>query len=586
MEAYVNDILPFNETNTQEVIHEINMIVRSNAIGIPLLAIIQGGVAMIGYLLFGAPNILMLGFLTCFATIIPIGWYGIGMVSCSRLSCHQRRLVQRHRAFWLWGYRRIAIGQSHPVHPSKEDGGYASAYHYFWSSHRSADIRVYGSHLRSVAAFIILYFLWICSRKNISTCEITSHRDDETTEKLCTFAAVKTTLNLMETFTFNTVELILLSVAGILFIIQLIYYFGLYNRIHVHNKAVGKEEVHFIRELPPLSVILRARNEAENLRKILPAILEQDYPQFEVIVINDASTDDTEDILGVMEEKYPHLYHSFTPESARYISHKKLALTLGIKASKHDWLVFTETNCMPASNQWLKLMARNFTPQTQIVLGYSGYDRTKGWLHKRTAFDTLFQSLRYLGFALAGKPYIGIGRNLAYRKELFFQQKGFSKYLNLQRGEDDLFINELATSANTRVETDFNATTRIQPVYRYKDWKEEKVSYMATARFYHGIQRYLLGFETFSRLLFYIACIAGIVFGILNFHWLVAGIAFLMWLLRFTVQAVIINRTAKEMGGGRKYYFSLPVFDLIQPVQSLKFKLCRFFRGKGDFMRR
>lgn len=158
--------------------------------------------------------------------------------------------------------------------------------------------------------------------------------------------------------------------------------------------------------------------------------------------------------------------------------------------------------------------------------------------------------------------------------------------MNLQRGEDDLFINELATSSNTRVETDFNATTRIQPVYRYKDWKEEKVSYMATARFYHGIQRYLLGFETFSRLLFYIACIAGIVFGILNFHWLVAGIAFLMWLLRFTVQAVIINRTAKEMGGGRKYYFSLPVFDLIQPVQSLKFKLCRFFRGKGDFMRR
>ena len=72
MEAYVNDILPFNEANTQEVIHEINMIVRSNAIGIPLLAIIQGGVAMIGYLIFGAPNVLVLGFLTCFATIIPM----------------------------------------------------------------------------------------------------------------------------------------------------------------------------------------------------------------------------------------------------------------------------------------------------------------------------------------------------------------------------------------------------------------------------------------------------------------------------------------------------------------------------------
>ena len=251
----------------------------------------------------------------------------------------------------------------------------------------------------------------------------------------------------MEAFTFNTVELILLSAAGILFIIQLIYYFGLYNRIHARNKAVRKEAVHFTQEMPPLSVILCARNEADNLRKILPAILEQDYPQFEVIVINDASTDETEDVLGFMEEKYPHLYHSFTPDSARYISHKKLALTLGIKASKHDWLVFTETNCMPASKDWLRLMARNFTSQTQIVLGYSGYDRTKGWLHKRVAFDTLFQSLRYLCFALAGKPYMGIGRNMAYRKELFFQRKGYSTYLNLQRGEDDLFINQIAAAS-------------------------------------------------------------------------------------------------------------------------------------------
>lgn len=390
----------------------------------------------------------------------------------------------------------------------------------------------------------------------------------------------------METFTFNTVELILLSAAGFLFIIQLIYYLGLYNRIHSRNKAIRKGEAHFTQDLPPLSVILCARNEADNLRKILPAILEQEYPSFEVIVINDASTDETEDVLGMMEEKYPHLYHSFTPDSARYISHKKLALTLGIKASKYDWLVFTETNCMPASNQWLKLMARNFTSQTQIVLGYSGYDRAKGWLHKRVAFDTLFQSLRYLGFALAGKPYMGIGRNLAYRKELFFNKKGFSSYLNLQRGEDDLFINQVATKSNTRVETDFNATMRIQPVHYYKEWKEEKISYMATARYYRGAQRYLSGFETLTRLLFYAVCIAGIAFGILNFHWLVAGISLVIWLLRFTAQAIVINQTAKDMGGGRKYYFSLPVFDMLQPLQSLKFKLCRSFRRKGDFMRR
>lgn len=391
----------------------------------------------------------------------------------------------------------------------------------------------------------------------------------------------------METITFNTADWALLSTAGILLIVQLAYYLGLYNRIHLRNKAKGKDDAHHSeQELPPLSVIICARNEADNLRKILPAILEQDYPQFEVIVINDASTDETEEVLGYLEEKYRHLYHSFTPDSARYISHKKLALTLGIKASKYDWLVFTETNCMPASNQWLKLMARNFTAQTQIVLGYSGYDRTKGWLHKRVAFDTLFQSMRYLGFALAGKPYMGLGRNMAYRKELFFKQKGYSKYLNLQRGEDDLFVNQMGNSNNLRVETDFNATMRIQPVYRYKDWKEEKVGYMATSRFYHGMQRYLLGFETLSRLLFYAVCVAGIALGIINEHWLAAGMAWSLWLVRYVVQVVIINQTAKEMGGNRKYYFSLPVFDILQPIQSLNFKLCCFFRGKGDFMRK
>lgn len=390
----------------------------------------------------------------------------------------------------------------------------------------------------------------------------------------------------MEAFTFNTAELILLSAAGVLLIVQLIYYLGLYNRIHTHNLAVGKDEVHFGRELPPLSVVICARNESENLRRNLPAILKQDYPDFEVIVINDGSTDESEDLLSELEEEYPNLYHSFTPDSARYISRKKLALTLGIKASKYDWLVFTEADCTPVSDKWLRRIARNFTPSTDIVLGYSGYEREKGWLHKRVSFDSLFTSLRYLGFALAGKPYMGIGRNLAYRKELFFKVKGFSTHLNMQRGEDDLFINQIANENNTRVETSPDSVIRMQPVERYKDWKEEKVSYMATARFYKGSQRWLLGLETATRLLFYVACLSGIVFGILSFHWLAAGLALLLWIVRYSAQAYVINKTANEMGDNRSYYFTLPVFDIIRPLQSLKFRLYRLYRRKGDFMRR
>ena len=390
----------------------------------------------------------------------------------------------------------------------------------------------------------------------------------------------------MEAFTFNTAELILLSAAGVLLIIQLIYYLGLYNRIHTHNLAVGKDEVHFGRELPPLSVVICARNESENLRRNLPAILKQDYPDFEVIVINDGSTDESEDLLSELEEEYPNLYHSFTQDSARYISRKKLALTLGIKASKYDWLVFTEADCTPVSDKWLRRIARNFTPSTDIVLGYSGYERGKGWLHKRVSFDSLFTSLRYLGFALAGKPYMGIGRNLAYRKELFFKVKGFSTHLNMQRGEDDLFINQIANENNTRVETSPDSVIRMQPVERYKDWKEEKVSYMATARFYKGSQRWLLGLETATRLLFYVACLSGIVFGILSFHWLAAGLVLLLWIVRYSAQAYVINKTANEMGDNRSYYFTLLVFDIIRPLQSLKFRLYRLYRRKGDFMRR
>lgn len=390
----------------------------------------------------------------------------------------------------------------------------------------------------------------------------------------------------MEAFTFDTTEQILLAATGTLFIIQALYYFCLYNRIHLRSRAVKRNNVHFSQELPPVSVIICAREESENLRRNLTAVLEQDYPQFEVIVINDGATDESEDYLTVLEDKYPHLYHSFVPDSSRYISRKKLAVTLGIKASKYDWLVFTEANCRPQSNQWLRLLARNFTPQTQVVLGYSGYERGKGWLHKRVAFDNLFTSMRYLGFALAGSPYMGIGRNLAYRKELFYREKGFSAHLNLQRGDDDLFVNHVAAAGNTRVETDANAIVRMQPLSRTKDWREEKIGYASTARLYHGAQRWLAGLETATRLMFYAAWVATLAAGILNFHWLAAGIALFTWILRFVLQAIIINKTAGDLDDRRRYYWTLPVFDMLQPLQSLRWKLYCLFRKKSDFLRK
>lgn len=390
----------------------------------------------------------------------------------------------------------------------------------------------------------------------------------------------------MEAFTLDIFEKILLIATGALFIVQLLFYLFLYNRIHARARSMKRGEVHFSQELPPISVIISACEEAANLRKNLTSILEQDYPQFEVIVINEGNTDESEDYLTLLEDKYPHLYHSFVPGSSRYISRKKLSTTLGIKASKYDWLVFTDAKCMAQSNQWLRLLARNFTSRTQVVLGYSGYERGKGWIQKNICFDNLFTSMRYLGFALAGNPYMGIGRNLAYRKELFYSHKGFSAHLNLQRGHDDLFINEIATPENTRVETDPEALVWMQPTQYTKSWKEEKIGYASTARLYKGTQRYLAGLETTTRLLFHGTWIAALVMGILNFHWLAAGIAFTIFLFRFTMQAIIINKTAKDLREKRRYYLTLPVFDILQPLQSLNWKLSYMLRKKSNFLRK
>ncbi len=369
--------------------------------------------------------------------------------------------------------------------------------------------------------------------------------------------------------------------AGILFLIQSCYHLGLYRKLCLHSKKT-KEET----DTPPLSIILVAKDAASDLQKNLPSILEQDYPNFEVIVIYEQSSEDNcEDVLKLLQEKYPNLYHSFIPDSARYISHKKLGITMGIKASHHEWLVFTEPNCRPTSNQWLRKMARNFTSGTDIVLGYSNYERAKGWFNRKITFDTLLNSMRYLGQAISGNPYTGCGRNLAYRKSLFYKQKGFVSHLNLQRGEDDLFVNQTANKRNTQVEAHPESVMRITAPHYSKNWKEEKLSYTMTSRYYKGFSRYLMGFETTTRLLFLTMVIACIVYGILTQSWIVLGTSILLWLLRFIMLIVVFRKTSLALGE-RKFYTTLLLFDWMQPIWNFRFKLSQRFSRKDDFMRR
>jgi len=387
----------------------------------------------------------------------------------------------------------------------------------------------------------------------------------------------------MEVFALDDVDIILLGIFGILFIIQLFYYLGIYNKINSRHKAVLKNKVNFTEEQPPVSIIIYGENDSESLNNNLPRILEQDYPEFEVIVVNDGVTVESDGVFARLERNYPNFYHTFVPEGSRYVSRKKLALTMGIKASKYDWLVFTDFDCYPAENNWLKTLARNFTEDTGIVLGYSSYDTKKGFSIRKINFSNLFNSMRYLGYALMKKPYMGIGRNMAYRKNMFFNNKGFSSFLNLQRGEDDLFINEVATRTNTRVEVSKDALVYVHPYSVKKHWKESRLNYFVTSQYYKGKQKYGLGFETFTRILFYGVLIAGIVKAILTANWILLAILLSVFIFRFIIQLYVINKTAVLLGE-KRYYFLLVGFDILLPFNTLYYKIVRRFRRRKNFV--
>ena len=216
--------------------------------------------------------------------------------------------------------------------------------------------------------------------------------------------------------------------------------------------------------LEPASVVVYAQDEAERLSILLPQILGQRYtPGFEVIVVNEGASEATTDVVNFLSLTHSNLYMTFTPDGARNLSRKKLALMLGIKAARNRVVVSTTASAVIESDLWLLSMMRNFAnPQTEVVLGYALPVDNDGAMGRRTrAFDYAAQSVTWLSAALGGHPYRGTEFNLAYTRDLFFRNKGFSKSLNLRYGDDDIFVSEIANGANTAVELSPESMVRI-----------------------------------------------------------------------------------------------------------------------------
>ena len=373
-------------------------------------------------------------------------------------------------------------------------------------------------------------------------------------------------------------EIVLLALFSCAFLVQLFYSLFYFTKMISYSKKVKKGLVKFEESHPPVSIIICAKNESENLEKFLPSVLEQDYPNFEIIVVNDGSSDDSEDVLVKLKQRYSNLQTTFVPEIAKFVDSKKFAVVLGIKAAKNELLLFTDADCIPTSKNWITNMVRNFDNETEIVLGYGGYSKAKGFLNCLIKYDTLFIAIQYFNYALAKKAYMGVGRNMAYRKSMFYRTKGFSSHLNLQSGDDDLFINETTSKTNTRIEISEDSTTLSVPKTTLKYWFNQKERHLSTSRHYKFQSKLLIATEILSRFLFY----ASMILALCLLNPLVSIIVGSLFLIRYIIQLIIINLSAKKLGEQR-FYVSILMFDILLPIFNLYLMGRSLLRGKQKY---
>jgi glycosyltransferase involved in cell wall biosynthesis len=362
----------------------------------------------------------------------------------------------------------------------------------------------------------------------------------------------------------------LLAFLAITFLIQLAYYIFIYGKVG-RFKQVKVDELRG--QWPPVSVVICARNEQDNLQKNIPAIAEQDYPNYEIVVVDDCSEDDTHYILKSLKAKYPHLRQTFIKKDEKFWHGKKLAVTVGIKSATNEIIIFTDADCAPKTNQWLKQMVNAYDSDTEVVLGYCGYERKKGCLNKFIRCDAFFIGLNYLGLALSKAPYMGVGRNLSYKKDLFFKNRGFANHHTLVSGDDDLFINEVATGRNTNVCISKDALLTTEPRTTWDSWAQQKTRHGSTFNHYRFGSKFNISFEMISRIAFLATAIA-LIF-LLPTPYIALGFIFVR-----LVAVTICFKTSINKLQEKGLWFPMILFDIISPVLYLAFYLKRKFTPK------
>jgi cellulose synthase/poly-beta-1,6-N-acetylglucosamine synthase-like glycosyltransferase len=338
----------------------------------------------------------------------------------------------------------------------------------------------------------------------------------------------------------------------IVIIIQLYYYFFLFGKfsfLKQNNKSDQQLNV---------SVIICAKNEAKNLESFLPFIASQSYSDFEIVLVDDASSDNSLDMMQQFKNEHEsdHLSIQIITISEEKSNGKKVALSKGILASKGEFMVLTDADCKPISTDWLHEITAHFNKDKNIVLGYGAYRKIKNsFLNKIIRFETLLTAIQYFSYAQNGKPYMGVGRNIAYKKEEFIKAGGFKDHLNIKSGDDDLLINKIATDKNTAICFSKNSFTVSEPETDLKKWIWQKRRHITTAGHYKKTQQFLLGLFYVSQILFWVLSVVLLVLKISPLFTIsLISIRFIIW---FT----IISKSAKKLDEKDLIRFS-PIYEI------------------------
>ncbi len=318
-------------------------------------------------------------------------------------------------------------------------------------------------------------------------------------------------------------------------IIQVIYFILFLVAFRRQQKSESIEQ-------PGISVIVAAHDEEENLRELIPLLLSQNYPEFEVIIVEDRSNDETFDFLLEATKAHEKLKMVRVTHKPDHINGKKFAITLGIRAASYDWVLFTDADCRPASSNWIASVAAKFKEPTKIVIGFSPYIKSEGLLNAFIRFESFLTGIQFTGLALLGKPYMGVGRNLAYRKELFLNNKGFNSHLSVTGGDDDLFVNEHTSKENTMVSLGNEAIVFSKPQITWRDFLHQKFRHLSVGKRYKFSDKLILGLFSLTWMLTWFVVLPMLFFS----PWM--NVLLLLFGLRIVLMMTTLHILPKKLG--------------------------------------